>query len=165
MVLPTLGFLELPPELIQQILCLLNPHDLLSCQLTCKDLYILIRESVVLQYHIGLILAKAEDNPCSVAPLSEKLNDLRRSEDAWGTLEPRFSVSVPVLHNPSGIYDLTGGTYLLGNINKTKLHYLQLPTVDDSSNTLSWKAIKVDRSLIDLGLCVFEHDLIVIVTS
>ncbi|CAA7261285.1 unnamed protein product [Cyclocybe aegerita] len=159
----TSRLLQLPPEIIIDILSYLSPHDLRSCQLTNREPHMLIRCSVLLQYKTALETAQAEDNPCSLAPYSEKIEDLRSSEEAWSMVKPKFAVSIPVKHHPSGIYDLTGGTYLLGNVDRKTLHYLKLPRTpyDDTR----WRSVRVDRTIIDMGLCVFEHDLIAIVTT
>ncbi|KAJ3484819.1 hypothetical protein NLJ89_g11951 [Agrocybe chaxingu] len=159
----TTNLLQLPCEIILNVFNYLPLHDLQTCRCTNKALHILIRDSVVLQYKMALETAQAEDNPCSLAPYSEKLEDLRASEEAWSMVKPKFAVQIPVQHHPSGIYDLTGGAYLLGNIDRKTLHYLKLPrTLRDDR---SWRSVTVDRTIIDMGLCVFEHDLIVIITT
>jgi hypothetical protein len=159
---PTM-LLDLPTELVVQIFFHLSPIDLVSCQLTCKYLHSVVQDSVVLQYHMALIAAKASDNPCSPLPVSTKLAQLKNGERAWAILKPTFTTTIPVDHNPSGIYDLTGGVYLLGNHNRQDLHYLRLPSHPDEKT--GWNTIKVGRTIIDMGLCVYEHDLIAVVTT
>ncbi|KAF9531981.1 hypothetical protein CPB83DRAFT_50481 [Crepidotus variabilis] len=158
-----LTLLSLPIELIHHILTLLDPFDLFACRLTGRFLNELIRESVPLQYDIALTLAKADDNPCSLAPLSEKLQDLQSSEESWCTLQPKFIVNVPIQHETSGIYDLSGGTYLLGNWDKRALQYMSLPTKKDDA--IIWNKVSVPATIIDMGFCVFEHDLITVITT
>jgi hypothetical protein len=156
-------FNDLPPELIVHILYHLSPKDLLACRLISKYFNNIIQNSILLQYHLALNGAQAENNPYSYLPTSEKLKALEDSEKAWAFLRPRFTTSIEVPHNPSGIYDLTGGVYLLGNANKTQLHYMQLPS--RGQDEICWKVIDVGRMIIDMGLCVHEHDLIAIVTT
>jgi hypothetical protein len=158
----TSRFLDLPSEIIHKILSTLSPVDLSYCQLVNKALNILISQSLVLQYSIALGLAQAVDNPCSAAPLPQKLEDIRSSEAAWATLQPKFIASLPVKHLTSGIYDLSGGTYLLGNGDRMALQYLQLPS--RVGDPLDWRKITMDKVIIDMGFCVFEHDLIAIIT-
>ncbi|KAF9472446.1 hypothetical protein BDN70DRAFT_844484 [Pholiota conissans] len=155
--------LDLPTELVVQIFFNLPPLDLLSCQLSCKYLHNVVRDSILLQYHMALIAAKASDNPCSTLPVSTKLAQLKEGDMAWAVLKPTSSVKIPVEHNPSGIYDLTGGVYLLGNSNRKDLHYIRLPSHADEKT--EWNEIKVGRTIIDMGLCVYEHDLIAVVTT
>jgi len=160
-----LNLLDLPFELLHQVLSLLSYLDLANCQLVNSDLNSVIRNSLRLQYNIALALAQAEDNPCSVASITQKLQDIKTSEAAWSSFQPKFIVSLPVKHRTSGIYDLSGGTYLLGNADKKVLQYLRLPTKLD--DPLDWYKVCValDKTIIDMGFCVFEHDLIAIITT
>jgi hypothetical protein len=155
-------FLDLPVEIIHRILSLLSSIQVATCQLVNKHLNAIIAESLVLQYSIALELAIADDDPCSVVSLPQKLENIRSSEAAWASLQPKFITSVPIPHRTSGIYDLSSGTYLLGNADKMSLQYLRLPArVDDP---LDWRRITVDKVIIDMGFSVFEHDLIAIIT-
>ncbi|KIM37681.1 hypothetical protein M413DRAFT_448215 [Hebeloma cylindrosporum] len=155
--------LRLPPEILVQILQELDIKDLFSCQRTGKYLDHLIRESVVLQYNVALDAAKAQDNPCLSLTVAEKLGVIKSSEDAWAFLRPQFTTSIPVTHNQSGVYDLTGGVYLLSNLTRTALHYLKLPSREGDEAV--WKVLRSDKSIIDIGLSIFEHDLIVNVVT
>ncbi|KAF8961935.1 hypothetical protein BDZ97DRAFT_1826703, partial [Flammula alnicola] len=139
------------------------PTDLVACELACRYLLSVIRGSIALQYHVALIGAKAMDNPCSVLPVSTKLAQLKAGEKAWAVLRPNFTASIPVKHSPSGIYDLTGGVYLLGDQTRRALHYVRLPS--HAEEEAEWKTIDVGRMIIDMGLCVYEHDLIAVVTT
>ena len=158
---PTM-LLNLPTELVVQILLYLDT-DIASCRLTCTYLDSVVRDSVVLQYHTALIGARATDNPCSDLPLSKKLEQLKNGEKAWAVLKPTSITTIPVKHNTSGIYDLTGGVYLLGNQSRRDLHYVRLPS--HPGEEPEWSTIHVGRTIIDMGLCVYEHDLIAVVTT
>ena len=155
--------LKLPPEILVQILQDLDRIDIFSCQLTSKYLDHLIRGSVVLQYNVALDAANAQVNPCVSLTIAEKLRALKSSEDAWAFLRPDFKASIPVTHNQSGVYDLTGGVYLLSNSTRTALHYLKLPGKEGDESY--WKVLRSDKSIIDIGLSIFEHDLIVNVVT
>jgi hypothetical protein len=155
-------FTDLPSYVIHEILSLISPIELAACQLVNKQLNVTISESLILQYRFALALAMADDNPSSMIPLPQKHKDIRSSEAAWATLQPKFIASRRVKHRTSGIYDLSAGTFLLGNASRKALQYLQLPTrVGDS---LGWRSIILDKSIIGVGSCVFEHDLIAIIT-
>ena len=155
--------LPLPPEIIIQIIRELHPSDYLSCHLTCKTLHNLVSSSSELQYYAALIPALAEDNPCSNLPASEKLEALRRSERAWWTLRPGFVKSVPVTHIQSGVYDLTAGVYFLSNSTRNSIHYIKLPTKE--TDVVEWQKIDANKLIVDIGLCLYEHDLMVLITS
>jgi hypothetical protein len=157
------SLLELPTELLIRIFYDLNSSDLVSCQLTHSSLCTIISESVLLSYVKALQFAGAEDNPHSKLAVAERLNLLNTREKAWLDFHIDFRKTITVDHTSSGIYDLTGGVYLLGNQNRRELHYLTLPT--KLSDATTWTGIDVDRNLIDMALAIYEHDLIAIVTT
>jgi hypothetical protein len=158
---------DLPPELLIRIFLDLNVLDLVSCQLTHSLLCTIIRESVILSYRKALHIAGAEDNPNSKLTTSERLDLLNAREDAWRNIHFDFRQTIDVTHNPSGIYDLTGGVYLLGDYSRHALHYLKLP--EEPSDVPKWSHVDVDHQwhtrIIDMAFAIYEHDLIAIVTS
>ncbi|KDR73363.1 hypothetical protein GALMADRAFT_251981 [Galerina marginata CBS 339.88] len=156
-------FLDLPLEVIVYILLHLNPQDLFACQLTAKYLNNIVRESVVVRYASALSAAKAENNMESNLPISEKLRELDAAEKSWAFVRPGFSKSVEVSETPCGVYDLTGGVYFLCNSTRTVLHCLKLPRKE--GDELSWRMIESKKQIIDIGLCLYEHDLLVLVTT
>ncbi|KAG2107065.1 uncharacterized protein F5147DRAFT_220932 [Suillus discolor] len=48
------GFLSLPTELICHILILLNPRDISRCAMTCNILWLVVRNSVYIQYKLEI---------------------------------------------------------------------------------------------------------------
>jgi hypothetical protein len=159
--MPTL-FLDLPPELVIRILCYLDLYDLSACQLTHSSLRAVIKDSILIEYHIATQLAGVEDNPLSKLSIQERLERLASQEDGWAHLDFDFTKKISVEHNPSGIYDLTGGIYLLGDQRRRALHYCTLPS--KSSDQTRWSRIDVEENIIDMGLAIYEHDLVAIVT-
>ena len=161
-----MALLDLPDELIIQILSYLNHHDLIACQLSNSVLYTSIKSSVLLQFQIALSTFKATDNPSCPLSMSERLQALKGSEDAWTFLRKDFNRRIAVNFEVSGIYDLTGGVFLLGNQSRTALHYIKLPSsIDDD---VEWNKIQLDSgegTIIDMGFCLHEHDLLAVVTT
>jgi F-box-like len=162
----TMTLLDLPNELIVQILSYLARKDLISCQLSNTALYTVINASVLLQFQIALSTFKATDNPSSSLSLSERLQALKGSENAWTFLRKDFNRRIAVNFEVSGIYDLNGGVFLLGNVSQAALHYIKLPSsIEDD---IEWKKIRLDPSegsIIDMGFCIPEHDLMTVVTT
>ena len=157
--------LDLPNELIVQILTDLTHRDLIACQLSNRLLYTTIKDSVLLQFQIALSTFKSADNPSCPLSLSERLKALKNSEDAWSFLRTDFKRRIDVNFGVSGIYDLTAGVFLLGNAARTALHYIKLPSsIEDD---VEWRMIKLnpgEGTIIDMGFCLYEHDLLVVVT-
>ena len=161
-----MALLDLPSELIIQILSHLTNQDLIACQLSHSTLYTTIKASVVLQFQIALSTFKATDNLSCPLSVSERLKALKDSEDAWTFLRKDFTRRISVNFRVSGIYDLSGGVFLLGNESRSTLHYIILPSsIEDD---VEWKKINLDRSegtIIDMGFCLLEHDLLAVVTT
>ena len=158
--------LDLPNELIVQILSYLTPQDLIVCQLSNSALYTTIKASVILQFQVALSTYKATDNPSSSLSVSERLQALKASEDAWTFLRADFKRSIAVDFEVSGIYDLNGGVFLLGNVSRSVLHYVKLPSLFEDD--VEWKQIRLDPregTIIDMGFCLHEHDLLTVVTT
>jgi hypothetical protein len=160
-----MALLDLPDELIVQILSHLPCEDLMRCQLSNRALYTAINASVLLQFQIALSTFKATDNPSSSLSVSERLKSLKGSEEAWTFLRKDFDRKIAVNFEVSGIYDLNGGVFLLGNLSRNALHYIKLPSsIEDE---VEWKKIQLDPcegSIIDMGFCLQEHDMLTVVT-
>ena len=164
------ALLDLPNELIIKILSHLTHQDLIACQLSNSALYTTIKASVILQFQIALSRFKATDNLSCPLSVSERLQALKDSEDAWTFLRQDFKRRITVNFEVSGIYDLTDGVFLLGNASRTALHYTKLPSsIDDD---VIWKKIQLNRgpisgegTIIDMGFCIQEHDLLAVVTT
>jgi hypothetical protein len=85
---------------------------------------------------LGFDVANSQDNPCLSLTTAEKLRALtgKSSKDAWAFLCPDFTTSIAVTHNQSGVYDLTGGVYLLSNSTRTAL---EMYTKAEDENRIS----------------------------
>ena len=83
-------------------------------------------------------------------------------------------VQVTVPFESTGIYDFTGGAFLLG----TRLHstsrrptigysYVTLPSLTSTEDpTLKWQGLSMGGiQILDVGLAVHEHDLIAALTA
>ena len=163
----SMALLNLPNELIIQILSHLTHQDLIACQLSNSALYTTIKASVLLQFQIALSTFKTTDNPSCPLSVSERLQALKSSENAWTFLRKDFNQRIAVDFNVSTIYDLSGGVFLLGNASRTALHYIKLPSsIEDD---VQWKKIQLnfgeDGTIIDMGFCLYEHDLLTVVTT
>ena len=162
-----MALLDLPNELIIQILSHLTHQDLVACQLSNTALYTAIKASVLLQFQIALSTFKATDNPSCPLSVSERLQALKSSENAWTFLRQDFNQRIAADFQASTIYDLSGGVFLLGDVSLTALHYIKLPSsIEDD---VQWKKIQLnpaeDGIIIDMGFCVYEHDLLAVVTT
>ncbi|TFK53869.1 hypothetical protein OE88DRAFT_1625482 [Heliocybe sulcata] len=172
--LPTLAvqlqLLDLPAELLHRCLFFLDVLDLLNCRQINRLFNNIIQQSAALQYTIELFAACAEDNPSCALHVSEKLERLRRRQDSWSRFVRHRTLSVDVQHAMSGMYDFTGGVYILGeagmetSFSTIALKYICLPSLDDleagKESNLPWHSMELTNAILDTGTAIEEHDLI-----
>lgn len=154
--------LDLPPEIIVGIICYLDIADIVSITRINRALYD-IKNFQIIQYRFALHAAALEDSPDSNLVVAERLQLLQSREEGWGSLNVDFRRTIPIQHTPAGIYDMTGGIYFLGDASNKALHFCKLPSKPGDPAT--WSRIDIDRSLVDIGLVIYEHDLVAIVIT
>lgn len=163
--------LSFPPEIITQILSLLSLKDLYRCEMTCQRLLAHIRESVLLTYVKESQIAGVIDNPSCLLPISEKLAALRQQERAWQTLDlpPPTRIAIPATNPIGSFYELKGGYFFLSAVTEVGLEgagtFVRYIEFSDPSNlAVGWKEIRLPGSMLDIAVCVEEHDLIALIT-
>jgi hypothetical protein len=167
-----LSLLDIPPELIVSIVLYLSPHDIISCQRTCRKLCDVCNDTA-LRYLVQMERSGVSDDLRPGLSYPERLLLLQRREEAWANLDFHKNVQVTVPFESTGIYDFTGGAFLLG----TRLHstsrrptigysYLTLPSLTSTEDQkLEWRGPSVGIQILDVGLAVHEHDLIAALTA
>jgi F-box domain len=166
------SLLHFPPELINSILLYLSAHDILSCRRTCRALCSLCSDSQ-LRYLVQMERSAVIDDIRPGLCYPDRPRILEKREEAWEVLDFRRSVQVSVPFDSTGIYDFTGGAFLLG----TRLYsanrrptvgysYLSLPSLSDAQDQkLEWKGLNLGVQILDVGLAVHEHDLMAALTA
>ncbi|KZV75097.1 hypothetical protein PENSPDRAFT_731848 [Peniophora sp. CONT] len=89
-------FTRLPRELAVLILSKLDLRDLLAATETSRYLRQLIRNTPLLQYPIELIACGMRDNPQSGNSMAERLDNLRRHDQAWRSMSWSNTVRIRV---------------------------------------------------------------------
>lgn len=174
------SLLDLPPELLIDILCFLPYHTLFACSGTNRLLNELVASSPRVQYHLHAHIAGIRPDSTtntSSLTLPDRLKLLKSREESWRTLHYSGTTSIPIPHNVSSIYDLTAGIYLLGEALRTEqrglmariertraVRYVRLPSLPMDGALLEWSRIDVGEEVVDIGLNVVELDLIAILT-
>ncbi len=149
----------------------LDTQDIRTCTLLSKEFNIFIRSSIVLQYLIACHAAGVVDNPRCKLSYAERYEALLKREKAWCRFQPVFGETFAVPNEPRfDIHKLSEGVYLLGDSNRRDLRCCTLPSTPDE--VPQWATIhghgpKRDWNgvIIDVGMAVYEHDLIVNVVS
>ncbi|KAJ7481665.1 hypothetical protein FB451DRAFT_1236783 [Mycena latifolia] len=161
--------LDLPSEVVVYILGFLPNKDLYACLQSSRPLYDCITTSIELRYLMGMGLARVTDNPASTLPAIDRLRMLRAREKAFKEVKPSWVSSIPVPFTTSGLYELSGGYFFLGDYDRQAVRYLELPSkpILEGSPPVVWGRIapaSPTSIIIDFGLAIQEHDLVVIAT-
>ena len=164
MVISRCQLFDLPPEILIRILLYLPLPTLLTCHSVNRHLHDLVSGSAEIQYalHCGFAMQLNTDNPLCLVSVKERLTQLSTREMQWQKFTCDSQNTTNIAFRTSGIYDLSGGIFLLGHASRRMLHYTYLPSTSDEQ--VVWKSIATDHLIIDMGLCVYEHDLIAVIT-
>ncbi|KAJ8453800.1 hypothetical protein ONZ45_g681 [Pleurotus djamor] len=108
--MPKCSFVDLPDELIINVLRNLDHVQLLSCSLICRKFRSIFLSSVELRYHVELAVDGLSDCASDSLPYNERLQSILDRRKAWANLE--FKKIVPVnLPGESRAYELVDGVF------------------------------------------------------
>ena len=134
-------------------------HDLCSCS--------------HLRYLVQMERCAVSDEMHSGLGYPERLRILENREEAWATLDFRKSVQVSAPFHATGTYDLSGAfltgirTFYLDHQSTVGLlgySYLSLPSLSGDKK-VEWKEFNLGIPVLYVGLPVYEHDLIAVLTA
>ncbi|KIL55621.1 hypothetical protein M378DRAFT_17780 [Amanita muscaria Koide BX008] len=165
--LPATVSVTLPRELVERILLLLDTKSILTCRLANREFNEIIQSSIALQYFLACKAAGVIDNPRSPLSYAERLEALKKREDAWRKLKPMFEMTISVNHRAAfKICRSTEGAYFLSDANWKDLNYCHLTSfpqdnprwirIPGHGPALNWSGI-----LVNFVAALYEHDLIV----
>ncbi|KAK7042337.1 F-box domain-containing protein [Favolaschia claudopus] len=160
--------LDLPPEIFELVFTFLPIGALLSVQRCSRFLRDFVDSSVALQYQILTEKAQVTDNAESSMPITDRIGKLLAREKAFGKADPSWRISLPIMFSASGLYELSGGMFWLGESHRKALRFIELPSTPfDEDNPPRWRRIALPSgasTIVDFGLAIEEHDLIVMAT-
>ncbi|KIL60821.1 hypothetical protein M378DRAFT_904422 [Amanita muscaria Koide BX008] len=143
---------------------------MLKCRLVNREFTAIIQSSTSVQYYLACKAAGVIDNPQSPLSYAERLEALRKREDAWRKLTPVFETTIKVIDQPWTLFELTAGNYFLSDRNGKDLYYCRLPS--SPQDNPQWFNIpgygpgqSWSGSIIGMSLAVYEHDLVVNIIS
>ncbi|KAF9442874.1 hypothetical protein P691DRAFT_680660 [Macrolepiota fuliginosa MF-IS2] len=154
--------LDLPPEILTHILLSLPFTLVVICQGVNHHLLALISESIALQYYIHLGMSGLADNSCCNLPVSERLSRLLAKERRWEELDFDFDKIVKVPFGLNIHAKLSTGLFYGVSTNE-RFCSMRIPSVPDRE--VKWQEVYSERRIISSGVCVYEHDLQVLVTA
>ncbi|KIL62120.1 hypothetical protein M378DRAFT_81729, partial [Amanita muscaria Koide BX008] len=163
--------LTFPRELVERILLLLDTKSILRCRLVSREFNAIIQSSTLVQYYLTCRAAGVIDNPQSPLSYAERLEALKKREEAWTKLTPVFETTITnAIDQPSTLYELTAGNYFTSDKIRKDLYYCRLPS--SPQDNPEWFRIpghglgQSGSGFICVnGLAIYEHDLVVNVIS
>lgn len=164
-------FLELPSEILIEILLDLGVIDTYTCRRTCRQLCYIISDSMRLQYCIKVKLAGMRDNPYCKLSTADRLSLLENRESSWRFANWNFFAAIDVPSRWSGVYDLTPSVYLLGKSSSdfeyvtTGVQTIKLPYQEQDASSVEWTEFNFGTDIVDFGTAIEEHDLLACVSS
>jgi len=157
---------DCPPEVLVHTFANLPLSSLRALLATSRALNNLISTSALLQYILHLQSSAHSLYPSgSSVSLIDQLKVLVDAEERWKDWDYNSFSRLEVQHQPSGIYDLTSGIFILGESSPharltQALHWVDLRLGKD----LVWHRFDLRTTIVDLGLNVLEWDLIAVVS-
>ncbi|KAH7928596.1 hypothetical protein BV22DRAFT_1110357 [Leucogyrophana mollusca] len=141
--------LSLPLELLCHILGELDAYDLVSIRMICKVLKEAIDGSEALQYILDLRYYQtiAVDSTEKELPVAARRTQLKQREAAWHKLQYRSRCDLP-LPAMGPIYEFVDGIY--GNYVQGKIHFVQLPSIEQPKAGSSWTHLAFEWNLVDI---------------
>ncbi|GAW05157.1 hypothetical protein LENED_006997 [Lentinula edodes] len=149
-----ISFLQLPVEILCDVLQVLSVKDLLQCNLVCKRLRRIINESSALQFTIELARCRMKPAPTSKLPISSRLRILRDRENAWRTFSPKSQHKFKLNHSGT-VYEFTGGFYGIGKEIDRRTAYI---TFYDLHSVMSGAQRSITHTFTDVNVIDFTMD-------
>ncbi|KAM6489627.1 hypothetical protein JOM56_014949 [Amanita muscaria] len=143
---------------------------MLKCRLVNREFDATIQSSTLAQYYLACQAAGVVDNPRSPLSYAERLEALKKREDAWRKLKPVFETTIKV-DQPPASFEVTAGNYFLNDKDgKAAVYYYRLPS--SPQDNPQWFSIpghgtgqSWSGSIVEWGMAIYEHDLVVNVIS
>ncbi|KAL1721561.1 hypothetical protein EV715DRAFT_288303 [Schizophyllum commune] len=157
-----LQLLDLPVELLIRVMFYLDMQSLKAVARVNRQLAV-VASAPVLKKHYAMITTGMRDASDSTVPPDDVLDELNAYEYAWRHYKPLCSVTCSVPRNTVGLYELSGGYMFLGAAGRRALHYMPLPM--PSHPTPQWSLLTIGENIVDFALALYEHNLVVAVTS
>ncbi|KAF9561870.1 hypothetical protein CPC08DRAFT_663765, partial [Agrocybe pediades] len=160
--------MTLPSELIELIISFVEEESFLPCLLINSCICKIIRDSPLLNYRWTLFRARMRDNPLVRLPLFKKMNRLLSTEKAWLSCDPEFETSTEMPFNIECEHYVSDGVLFVldehAEDGEGCICYIELPAGPDDA-VPEWKRMRGTEDIDNLaiGLCIAEHDLVVLV--
>ncbi|TFK72775.1 hypothetical protein BDN72DRAFT_835875 [Pluteus cervinus] len=146
-------FQRLPVELIGSVLEQLDISTLLRCTQICRQLRLLIKKSVALQYKIELYACNMVDGPPSNVVKAARLRMLHAHQRAWRRIEWSGRSSIPLSEpevSTESAWEFLGG--VLGLAAGQRLRFIQVPSALRGIEEKHWVIENIGFRIKDFGM-------------
>ncbi|TRM66807.1 hypothetical protein BD626DRAFT_396692 [Schizophyllum amplum] len=157
-----LQLLDLPVELLIRIMSSMDPHSVAMMARVHRQ-FTAIAQVPFMAKKRALEMAGMRDNSDGTISAEELSEQLEATEKAWRNFAPVCTVTRSVPPGTSGLYELSGGYIFFGKAGRRSLFHMPLPTPEHQGP--EWSLIQVDEHIVDFALALYEHGLLVAVTS
>ncbi|KAL1741631.1 hypothetical protein HDZ31DRAFT_84704 [Schizophyllum fasciatum] len=158
-----LHILDLPIELLVRIALFadLRSWSALAC---ANRRFFAIAQTPTLRRHHTLLATGMRDTSHGAVPADALVAQVQAADGAWGAFQPAFTVARPIPHDTAGLYELSGGYLFFGTAgHRQSIYYMPLPTPEMKNP--EWSLLNLGEYVVDFALSLYEHNLIVAVTS
>ncbi|KAL1740417.1 hypothetical protein HDZ31DRAFT_67964 [Schizophyllum fasciatum] len=153
---------DLPIELMIRIMLYLDPQSV-NLVARAHPQFAAVANTPIVLKHCAMITTGMRDTTGSNVPIHEVLEELKAYEEAWRNYRPVCSITRNVPRDTVGLYELSGGHMFLGASGRQALYYLPLPTPKERAQ--QWSIMVIDDNIVDFALALYEHNLVVAITS
>lgn len=129
------------------------------CVQVCRLFGSIIQDNAVLQYKIELVVAGMDDGPPSTLGPAERLQMLKRHQEAWRTLGFSDETTIPMLRGE--VWELYGGVLAQAR-GPQALSFRQLPSVLRGVQEKEWSLEDLGFEIRDFGMDPSQELLVVI---
>ncbi|CAL1702758.1 unnamed protein product [Somion occarium] len=157
----SLQFMDLPTELLLQILGQLSYKDILRCRQSCKHLDTITRTDANILYKIQLGLNGLQDGPSTSLKVHDRLRILAEYQAGWDDL--RFGPMRIVAMSTHGVWELVRN--VLAQRNRNSLVFVQLPSAVRGIDERLWTLDSIQRDIRDFAMDPTQNLLCILETS
>ncbi|KAI5891449.1 uncharacterized protein SCHCODRAFT_02544774 [Schizophyllum commune H4-8] len=154
---------QLPIELLTRILLYLDPSSLEAVE-EADPRFAAIAQTPTLLKHYATSVAQLRCTSDGDMTIDDLLSQVEAAGSAWRDLKSVCTLRRSVPPDTAGLYELSGGYIFFGKGEQRRgIYFMPLPTPQDPDP--EWSLLNIGEYIIDFALSLYEHSLLVAVTS
>ncbi|KAL1757007.1 hypothetical protein FB107DRAFT_289654 [Schizophyllum commune] len=155
--------LQLPNELLTRILLYLDLPSLKAIEEVDPG-FAALAQTPTLRKHYVTTMAQLRCTSNGDVSIDDLLSQVEAAESAWKAFQPVCTLRRSIPPDTAGLYELSGGYIFFGKgEQRQEIYHMPLPTPDAPDP--EWSLLNIGQYIIDFALSLYEHGLLVAVTS